>query len=64
MTRIDAVIDKICSKLGSYGEVFFVFDVVVFVVDSAKVFLDLDWVLESDYDVTWAVGFWRLKARN
>ena len=50
---------RFCSKLGSYGEVFFVFEVVVFSVESPKVFLDFDWVLELDWfdGITWAVKF-------
>ena len=45
--------------MGSYGEVFFVFEVVVFAVESSKVFLDFDWVLELDCSegMTWAVEF-------
>ncbi len=50
---------RFCSKLGSYGEVFFVFEVVVCAVESPKVFLDFDLVLELDlFDgITWAVEF-------
>ena len=39
---------RFCSKLRLYREVFFVFEVIVFAVESLKVFLDFDWVLEID----------------
>lgn len=50
---------RFCSKLGSYKEVFFVFEVVVFVVKSSKVFLDFDEVLESNCfdDMKWVTNF-------